>query len=140
MPKPGNNNGPCFVCGTNIHILQFECGHVVSHSNGGPTNVENLRPVCSSCNKSMGTQNLQDYKKNFFSRSEPRKSSIDEITLGVLKLSILPPVPTLRMNSSPWVGGCQHILIKGKRKGQKCGRKVHKNMYCRSHLSSHHSE
>jgi len=39
----------------------FECGHLVSHKNGGEENVENLRPICAHCNQLMGTVNWDDY-------------------------------------------------------------------------------
>lgn len=50
----------CF-CGKKIYQMDFEAGHVVAVSKGGPTTVENLRPVCSMCNKSMGSENLFDF-------------------------------------------------------------------------------
>lgn len=76
MPDSRSAYGPCFVCGNEIHITQFECGHVLSHANGGPISVENLRPICGSCNKSMGARNLMDYKAEFFAlprRNPPRE-------------------------------------------------------------------
>ena len=32
-----------------------------TEKNGGLTNIDNLRPVCSTCNKSMGTKNMVDF-------------------------------------------------------------------------------
>lgn len=52
---------PCPFCGTLMNMLQFECGHIVSATNGGEITVENLRPICSMCNKSMGGTNWNDY-------------------------------------------------------------------------------
>ena len=133
MKDPNKSSGPCFVCGTNIHLLQFECGHVISYADGGPLTVENLRPICGSCNKSMGAKNLYEYKEVFFTSEKrvKKKKSVDEITLGVVKLS-LEPVPTLRIES---LMGCQHVLLRGKRKGQKCGRQIYKNRYCQEHAT-----
>ena len=52
----------CFCCKTmTIYQIMFECGHVVAEKNGGLTNIDNLRPVCSTCNKSMGTKNMVDF-------------------------------------------------------------------------------
>jgi len=60
-------NVKCYCCKhNNINPFQFECGHVVADAKGGSINVNNLRPICSSCNKSMGTNNLYDFKKTFF--------------------------------------------------------------------------
>ena len=54
---------PCFCCEDNkITPFNFECGHVVAESKGGPTDVANLRPICSTCNKSMQTKNLFEFK------------------------------------------------------------------------------
>lgn len=53
----------CFCCGLNeIKMNSFHCGHVVAEVNGGKTTVDNLRPICASCNLSMGTDNLDDFK------------------------------------------------------------------------------
>jgi hypothetical protein len=57
---------PCYCC-NNIEIRQtiFDCGHVIAEANGGETTLENLRPICSTCNTSMGTTNLEEYKKTY---------------------------------------------------------------------------
>lgn len=55
-------NGKCFCCQSNeINISNFECGHVISRKNGGPVTLENLRPICSQCNKSMGTNDMDEF-------------------------------------------------------------------------------
>ena len=41
-------------CHNMITPFTFEAGHDVPESKGGQTCVENLRPICASCNKSMG--------------------------------------------------------------------------------------
>lgn len=54
----------CLCCNmSDITQLTFNCGHIISEANGGETSVENLLPICQSCNSSMGTQNLYEYKK-----------------------------------------------------------------------------
>ena len=57
----------CPMC-SNYLISQssFHCGHVIAESMGGLTNFENLRPICPTCNLSMGSQNLFDYAKKCF--------------------------------------------------------------------------
>ena len=35
----------------------FHCGHVKSHKNGGDESLENLRPICATCNDRMGSSN-----------------------------------------------------------------------------------
>ena len=53
----------CLCCGVNdIKMNSFHCGHVVAEVDGGPTTVDNLRPVCATCNLSMRTQNMEKFK------------------------------------------------------------------------------
>lgn len=63
--------GRCFVCGESINFQNFHCGHVVPVSKGGPTSLENIRPLCSLCNGSMGTENLEEFAARYFG-SGPR--------------------------------------------------------------------
>jgi 5-methylcytosine-specific restriction endonuclease McrA len=44
--------------------VAFECGHVISEFNGGTNKLNNLKPICVSCNSSMGTQNMDEFIKN----------------------------------------------------------------------------
>jgi len=43
----------------------FHCGHVIAEAKGGETVIENLRPICKKCNLSMGTDNLNDFRKRY---------------------------------------------------------------------------
>lgn len=54
--------GECFTCGCIIKQTDYECGHIISVKDGGSDNVDNLMPVCSQCNKSMGTMNMHHFK------------------------------------------------------------------------------
>jgi len=69
--------GGCYVCESEIDSKNFECGHIISVKDGGDTNLDNLLPICSSCNKSMGTQNLHEFKETYFSDSNVK---IDNLT------------------------------------------------------------
>ena len=54
----------CMCCELNeIKMNSFHCGHVIAEVNGGITSIENLRPICSACNLSMKTENMDDFKK-----------------------------------------------------------------------------
>jgi len=56
----------CLCCNvTDITQMTFHCGHVLSENKGGPTTVDNLRPICSTCNLSMGTENMQDFIRKY---------------------------------------------------------------------------
>ena len=58
--------GLCYVCGIIINSKCFEAGHVISVYDGGETNLQNLKCICSTCNKSMGTRNLEEFKRLYF--------------------------------------------------------------------------
>ena len=51
-------NSKCLInwCQNNINPFNFEVGHNIPSSKGGTNNINNLRPICSQCNKSMGNQ------------------------------------------------------------------------------------
>lgn len=56
----------CLCCKiTEIDKLSFHCGHIISEKNGGEICVDNLRPICQSCNSSMGTQNMNEFIKKY---------------------------------------------------------------------------
>ena len=59
--------GCCYVCSEPLEELDVQMGHVIAEANGGETNLSNLRPICKSCNSSMGTSNLEEYKLRYFS-------------------------------------------------------------------------
>lgn len=56
---------PCYVCQKTISIRNYEAGHIISHKNEGKTELKNLRPICSGCNKSMHTMNMDEYIKKY---------------------------------------------------------------------------
>lgn len=58
-----------------ITQLNFECGHVIAESLGGETEIYNLRPICTVCNKSMGTNNLEKFK----TKINPKSKILNEI-------------------------------------------------------------
>jgi 5-methylcytosine-specific restriction endonuclease McrA len=43
-------------CQNTITVFDFEVGHNLPESKGGATSLENLRPICGRCNKSMGNR------------------------------------------------------------------------------------
>lgn len=50
---------------TDITQLNFSCGHIISEFNGGLIKLDNLKPICASCNSSMGTKNMDDFIKEY---------------------------------------------------------------------------
>jgi 5-methylcytosine-specific restriction endonuclease McrA len=54
----------CLCCKkVTITNTVFEVGHVLSESSGGTMEINNLRPICGSCNLAMGTTNMIDFVK-----------------------------------------------------------------------------
>ena len=61
-------NAICYCCDIKkIHLGDtWDCGHVKSEYNGGLLVVDNLRPICGNCNKTMGTTHMYEFmKKNY---------------------------------------------------------------------------
>src|SRR5579872_6191925 len=64
--------GKCFCCKTkDIMESDFHCAHVISHKNKGKIELENLRPTCSQCNLSMGSNNMYDYISKYINYNKP---------------------------------------------------------------------
>ena len=61
-----NGVGKCYCCSGRIDSKNFDCGHIIAAAVGGKNVPANLRPVCSTCNKSMGTQNMDEFKQIYF--------------------------------------------------------------------------
>lgn len=58
-----STKGACFCCKKLLDVFDdWHAGHIVSHTNGGKDTADNLRPVCGSCNLSMGTENMDAFK------------------------------------------------------------------------------
>ena len=62
-----NLSGKCYVCEVDVNYHNFHAGHKISVKNGGSDSLTNLEILCSCCNLSMGTQNLIEFKKKYFS-------------------------------------------------------------------------
>lgn len=60
----GEHNGiatcPCCKL-SQISTFSFHCGHIISERNGGQLILDNLIPLCQSCNSSMGTKSYNEF-------------------------------------------------------------------------------
>jgi hypothetical protein len=54
-------DGKCFCCDSNINYENFHCGHISPRSKNGNLHPSNLRPICASCNTSMGNRHMYEY-------------------------------------------------------------------------------
>jgi 5-methylcytosine-specific restriction endonuclease McrA len=61
-----NPDGKCYVCEGIVTYTSFHAGHIISVKDGGDHNIDNLQVICQSCNTSMGSQNLEEFKKIYF--------------------------------------------------------------------------
>lgn len=60
---------PCYCCGINkIDKAAFEAGHVLPEVHGGPSTIENLRPICGECNRSMRDMDMREYAMRYYGR------------------------------------------------------------------------
>jgi len=67
----GKNVGvtKCLCCEhQEIRQFEFHCGHVIAESKGGKTTVDNMRPICAQCNLSMGSMDMNEFKKMYFEK------------------------------------------------------------------------
>ena len=55
--------GKCYCCGQKINSKHFEAGHIIAVKNGGTNTLDNLKPICDCCNKSIGTMNMDIFKQ-----------------------------------------------------------------------------
>lgn len=62
LNKTNGFEAPCYVCEKMLDHTSFEAGHIEPHIKGGLNTLDNLRPVCGACNKTMGTMNMNDFK------------------------------------------------------------------------------
>ena len=56
----------CTCCKlVDITQLSFHCGHIIAEAKGGELKMDNLKPICQSCNSSMGTMNMNEYIEKY---------------------------------------------------------------------------
>lgn len=76
-------------CQNIITVFDFQCGHDIPESKGGPTDITNLYPICGKCNLSMGNH------YTFKEWCVLYKGKSQEVPLAIpsLSLSLPPPFP-----------------------------------------------
>jgi competence ComEA-like helix-hairpin-helix protein len=58
--------GLCFCCNYEpVTKTNYECGHIISEKHGGKIHLLNLRPICSACNKSIGSKNMEKFMEQY---------------------------------------------------------------------------
>jgi HNH endonuclease len=57
----------CFCCNKNaIWQYKFTCGHIISRAHGGTLAMDNLRPICDTCNNDMGNENMREFAQRIY--------------------------------------------------------------------------
>lgn len=60
-----------------ITASSFHAGHIISESEGGEITIENLRPICQSCNSSMNKENMREYMKTKYPHNLSKLNECD---------------------------------------------------------------
>ena len=78
----------CYVtwCTNIITPFSFEVGHNIQESKGGQTTIDNLRPICSQCNKSMGNMYTITQFSEMFASRKPSDTTVNTVN----KMQIAP--------------------------------------------------
>jgi 5-methylcytosine-specific restriction endonuclease McrA len=89
----------CLVewCQNQINVFDFHVGHNIPESQGGATNINNLKPICARCNLSMGSQySIEEWSK--IGQILPHKNKRQSAKKEKPKL----PVPVTEAPKKPW--------------------------------------
>ena len=82
--------GICPVCESNeIEAFDFHCGHMISVKNGGTDTLDNLLAICSQCNLSMGSTNMDEFKIKYFPNEQKNRTVELEETIMILNQEII---------------------------------------------------
>lgn len=77
----------CICCrNTKIHQHNFTAGHIISEKNGGLINVDNILPICNSCNLSMGITNMDEFITQYYPENYSKflKRDYNENNSGII--------------------------------------------------------
>jgi 5-methylcytosine-specific restriction endonuclease McrA len=87
----------CLVewCQNRMNVFDFHVGHNIPESQGGTTDIKNLKPICARCNLSMGSQySIEEWSK--IGETLPHKNKRQIIK----KEKIITPV--IESTKKPW--------------------------------------
>ena len=89
--------GNCFCCSKDIDSKHFEGGHIIAVANKGETTLENIRPICGCCNKSMGKTNLNEFKQKFMKNIQPIDTKLTKKKQQIKQKRVLKSCQTSKM-------------------------------------------
>jgi hypothetical protein len=111
------NVGPCFEhkclidwCQNTMCVFDFHVGHNIPESHGGKTDIDNLMPICSRCNLSMGSQySIEEWIKIGDTKSRRASAAVSASRSRSATESIsntVTPIP-IHTRRRPWyICGC----------------------------------
>ena len=117
-----------YIFNCKIEDIQYddnlEYGHIIPHKYNGSINIDNLRPICSTCNNSMKTMNLYEYcfRNNYITKDDNNYDIMD--------------ICSDEENNSKMIlehdyDHCLHICSSTK---MHCRNKKYANGFCKKHL------
>jgi len=127
------SHGPCDICGHDLSVFEYECGHIHAEALGGETTVENLLPICGACNKSMGKMNLYQFKEkiHLVALTQEEKEIVSHLTPEELSQASHGSQNT---NGNNKKGGTAQQCTGMTKKGVRCTRKTNNsNGLCVKH-------
>jgi hypothetical protein len=75
------SQGNCYCCVVEpITKANFAAGHIVAECRGGTVTLQNLRPICTLCNSSMGKTNMHEFIKKYGLAGGLRKYGLQRFT------------------------------------------------------------
>ena len=90
-------------CQNQINAFDFHCGHMYAEAKGGSTTLDNLIPICSRCNLSMGTTSFSEWstKGIFYNIHTGSPVLVDnELVIGPAYYANMQQVPVVVKTSS----------------------------------------
>lgn len=92
--------GKCYCCRIKpIHFTDFEVGHNKSVYSGGTNNINNLRPICRSCNREMGVKSIEWYRNKYYSKPKERTKVKKQPTRKTIKRESIGLFDDVNLNS-----------------------------------------
>ena len=99
--------GKCVVCKRAIYTDDFEAGHNKARAKGGTDNVSNLRPICTKCNRAMGTKSIDQWIEKLQGPAErPKKAD----TSSKMKQAL----EALTVKQLKNLAGKHHVKVQGR--------------------------
>lgn len=80
------NKGECILCKCELKMSQYHVSHIQSLKENGTYNQDNLTIMCSKCNTSIGSKNLNDYLQEY--GIVPSKKYMELNNLNENKISV----------------------------------------------------